>query len=284
MDTGTATRRNEHQMVLARLLPIILLALIALGAVGIWAAPASGLEIVLPVLALGGIVALLIAIALVSIVFKSFDMADAGKALALPEGSVRAILALSLLVLFAIFSVFLYVNIGTESQIANDLDATQEAAFLKGISAEQQAQIVVRVTGSKNGAPAYSISLRDANSQARQDLAKQLIGILATLLSALAGFYFGANTATTAVQSKTPDQPNAPNPPNPLIAAAGAGNPGGAANRGGAADRTALQALSAVTLPAGARVAATREASALGHDPLLASEPDPQKQNRGVVS
>ena len=65
-------------------------------------------EVSLPLLAIAGVVVLLGALALVSIAFKIMDMADPQEALALPAGSIRAVIALSLVVLFAILTVFLF--------------------------------------------------------------------------------------------------------------------------------------------------------------------------------
>ena len=65
-------------------------------------------EILLPLLAIVGVVCLLMALTLAAILFARLGMADRTQALALPEGSVRAVIALALIVLFAIITVFLY--------------------------------------------------------------------------------------------------------------------------------------------------------------------------------
>lgn len=72
-----------------------------------------GAEIVLPLLTIGGIVCLLMALTLVAIVFAKVGLADKMQALALPEGSVRAVLALALIVIFAIITVYLYGSLAT---------------------------------------------------------------------------------------------------------------------------------------------------------------------------
>jgi hypothetical protein len=63
-------------------------------------------EVGLPVLAIAGVIPLLLALGLVSVAFSIFDLDDKSQALALPEGSVRAVIALSLVVLFAILTIF----------------------------------------------------------------------------------------------------------------------------------------------------------------------------------
>ena len=67
-----------------------------------------GGELLLPLLAIAGIVCLLLTLILAAIVFAKVGLADKTQALALPEGSVRAVIALGLLVIFAIVSVYLY--------------------------------------------------------------------------------------------------------------------------------------------------------------------------------
>ena len=65
-------------------------------------------EILLPLLAIVGVVSLMMVLILAAILFAKLGIADKTQALALPEGSVRAVIALALIVLFAIITVFLY--------------------------------------------------------------------------------------------------------------------------------------------------------------------------------
>lgn len=108
--------------------------------------------VVLPLLAIGGLLALLIVLALVSVFFQTLGLADRAQALALPEGSVRAVIALGLIVLFAILSIYLYASLRTEP-----------SASAVGV-----------------------------------DVAKQILTVVGTLVTAVASFYFGANTVASA--------------------------------------------------------------------------------------
>ncbi len=58
----------------------------------------------LPIMAITGVMALLVSLALVSLTFSLAGLSDRGEALGLPRGSVRAVISLSLIVLFAITS------------------------------------------------------------------------------------------------------------------------------------------------------------------------------------
>ena len=62
----------------------------------------------LPILAIFGIMILFGTVAIVSTLFSRLNLSDTKQPLALPEGSIRAVIALSLIVLFAIISIMLY--------------------------------------------------------------------------------------------------------------------------------------------------------------------------------
>src|SRR6516162_6432131 len=77
----------------------------------------AGLEIILPVTMIAGVLVLLLAIASVVGVFAHLNLAMSKEALGLPDGSVRAIIALSLILLFAIVAIFMYGNLSKGGQI-----------------------------------------------------------------------------------------------------------------------------------------------------------------------
>ena len=60
----------------------------------------------LPLLAIGGVVVLIFMLATVSMIFSALGLTNKELAMGLPEGSIRAVIALSLIVLFAILSDF----------------------------------------------------------------------------------------------------------------------------------------------------------------------------------
>jgi hypothetical protein len=276
-------RSDGRPWLVAAIMAIVLLVLIGLG----WysASNHSTPELSLPILAMAGIVGLFIAVALVAIAFSAFGLSDSKQAMGLPEGSVRALIALSLLVLFAILSVFLYVSLASEKQIGANLSAADVKKFTDALTPEQRSTVTVRVSGSAAGTPAtptYSMFLQDASSQARQDIAKQLLGIIGTLLSAIAGFYFGAGTVSSTVdKTNKANAANAANAGNDTSDGNGGGSPAGGSPGDTAAE---LAALSAVVGRQSAAVSATPAAAALGQDPRLASESDPKKQSKGIVS
>lgn len=65
-------------------------------------------EIQLPLLLSAGVVLLLMALSAVTVVFHHQQLTDPKEALGLPQGSVRAVIALTLILIFAISSIYLY--------------------------------------------------------------------------------------------------------------------------------------------------------------------------------
>jgi hypothetical protein len=110
---------------------------------------ASNATVGLPLIVIVGVIVLLIVIALVTFTFSVLGLTSKKEALGLPDGSVRSIIALMLLVLFAILSLYLY-----------------------------------NTVGGKDGPAA--------------DIAKQLITLLGTLVTAVASFYFASNAVASA--------------------------------------------------------------------------------------
>lgn len=82
----------------------------------------------LPMLVVAGVIALLGAIGFLVVVFAFFNLQNATQALGLPDGSVRAIVALMLLIIFSILAVYYF------EELANGV-AAQRADFAKQVVA-----------------------------------------------------------------------------------------------------------------------------------------------------
>jgi hypothetical protein len=120
----------------------------------------------LPLLAIIGVIALIIVLSCVAIGFSSVDLADKTQALGLPNGSMRAVIAMSLILIFAIVTVFLY---GTLTRIDPN-------------------------SGQPIEVPA-----------AAQDFGKQLLVMLGTLITSVASFYFGTQSVAGNQKGSTDD-------------------------------------------------------------------------------
>jgi hypothetical protein len=82
--------------------------------------------IILPLLVVYGVVALLASLTVVAVVLAALNLSDPKGALGLPDGSVRALIALSLILIFTIVSVFLlwYPLANAQSDLAKQILTT----------------------------------------------------------------------------------------------------------------------------------------------------------------
>lgn len=173
------------------------------------AATGAAMGASLPLLAIGGVIVLILLLTVVAMIFSVLGITNKDQAMGLPEGSIRAVIALSLIVLFAILSVFLYQGVSTSGprNVVENLSETERAQFLKDHTAVRDLQAVA-VT--KDGKTSYNVSYRSVNA-ASDDFAKQLLVLLGTLMTAITSFYLGAGTATSAATAaKTADEASSP--------------------------------------------------------------------------
>jgi hypothetical protein len=152
-------------------------------------------DFALPMLLLAGIVLFFGAIAVLVNVYRSVRLNDPGHALGLPEGSVRAIIALILIFLFFVAITFIYSSMLREGRDRN-LQGLTPAQFAQLPTAELLSSTPIPATGTPTS---YDVVLRATVSPAAQDVGKNLIVLLGTLVTAVAAFYFGSNSATSAV-------------------------------------------------------------------------------------
>ena len=117
----------------------------------------------LPILVITGVMALFATLALVAVTFSVAGLADRTQALGLPEGSVRAAIALSLIVIFAITSIYLYSSL-------NDAEATSPSVdFAK--------QVFAVVGTLMTSVASFYFASRAAASTAKATLSPQLTSI-----------------------------------------------------------------------------------------------------------
>jgi hypothetical protein len=160
-------------------------------------------ELSLPVLAIAGVVALLASLAVVAVSFSLVNMADKTQPLGLPKGSVRAVIALSLVVLFAILTVYLFSSLnGWSEEIGNclsDADSARMVSEWRGNAPISRRPIVAPDTACpRQTAPLYSVFIGRVPDQAGIDFAKQLLVLIGTLVTSVASFYFGSKAVGEA--------------------------------------------------------------------------------------
>ena len=175
-------------------------------------------EEVLTVLLTTMLLLLLVSFALVAMAFKRAGLAAPDQALGLPQGSVRALIAFVLLLIFAMLSIFLFERVDSVTQTIEGVTPTQfEDLDLTTV-------VEAEVRRDEGGAIVeYRVTLQQEQNAAQVDLAKQITTALITLVAALAAFYFGARTTATttdvlvrqALGHERPGDDPPPPPPDP---------------------------------------------------------------------
>jgi hypothetical protein len=161
----------------------------------------------LALLAIGGVVVLILLLTAVAMVFSVLQLTNNTQAMGLPEGSIRSVIALSLIVLFAILSVFLYQGVSKGSLVVNNrVPETLRIQIIREHAAQDVQSVLLK---DKDGTTLksddgkenlYDVSYRSTNTTA-DDFAKQMLVLLGTLMTAVTSFYLGAGTATTAAKA-----------------------------------------------------------------------------------
>ena len=163
---------------------LILLALIAFGASKLFGPLTEG-EIQIGMVVVFSIVALLAMLNVTVAMFSGLHLTSPQDALGLPNGSVRALIALFLIMIFIIMSVYLFRSISGRS-----------GAQLLGLTASQVAALQGQIFNiAQKNDNTFDVTLRVGVPAAAEQLALQLITILGTLVTAVSAFYFGSSTA-----------------------------------------------------------------------------------------
>jgi hypothetical protein len=173
----------------------------------------------LPVMAIFGVMILIGSLSLTSAVFHHLGLSSRTEALALPTGSIRATIALSLIVLFAIIAIMLFQSLAAPkvepywvtNVTESDLVAIEKASFDRVVVALPSTCAAPRpasaasapsapggglgAVGQTSASTCYRVQLVPAISRDATDLAKQLLTLIGTLMTALTSYYFAAKGA-----------------------------------------------------------------------------------------
>ncbi len=156
-------------------------------AIIIWIVDKQTPEISLPILLVTSIVALLAALSSMVAVFNSLRLTNPEYALGLPEGTVRAVIALSLILIFMTTSTFLSGQLKGPTILSKNFPQEQLENFKdRVISVEKR---------EENNQTVYDVQLLGEINAASIDFAKQILTTIGTLVVAVAGFYFGSRAS-----------------------------------------------------------------------------------------
>ncbi|MDD1728283.1 MAG: hypothetical protein LUQ50_04335, partial [Methanospirillum sp.] len=174
---------------------------------------AGGAEFYLSILLVLSVILLLVFLTFTAVIFKYLGLSDRSQSLGLPEGSIRAVIALSLILIFMTSSILLYEEVEKHSSpsVSNYTNITQNQ--LDDIPIGEIAYIQRSV--ELNNETLFNAGRKTEKGKAGEDIAKQIITTVSTLVVAVAGFYFGSKamggtsgsvTAVPVIRSINPTQ------------------------------------------------------------------------------
>ena len=132
--------------------------------------------------------ALLLILFLTAVGYSAYNLADSKQALGLPEGSIRALIALFLIMIFIIMSIYLFRNV-----------ADQRAVTIPSLSSDQMNKLENQnLNFKKNIDGGFDVTLNNGITATGEQLALQLATVLGTLVTAVSAFYFGSSTTSSA--------------------------------------------------------------------------------------
>jgi hypothetical protein len=160
-------------------------------------------ELMMGILVVVAIATLMTVLFILAAGFSSMSLTDPRQALGLPEGSIRAMIALVLIMVFIIFGIFLFRKVGESSSVYFGTVTTTSDAK---IPTDKPAIF----TPVADGSGYYVYVLEPINDEGKR-LAQQLITTVGTLVVAISSFYFGSTITSAASAKKEREElPSAP--------------------------------------------------------------------------
>jgi hypothetical protein len=150
------------------------------------------------VLLVAGFVSVTLLLYLGTIILRTAGLGTRGEALGMPEGSIRALIAMSLVLIFAIIGVtVLYSGLGGETIESKGITSAE----LERLENVQIIAISVVDPAASPGTERFNVTARSELSQAGHDFGLQLLSTVSTLVVAVAGFYFGSRSVAQATKT-----------------------------------------------------------------------------------
>lgn len=147
-------------------------------------------EIVLPLIVIVGVVALLVTLSVSAAMFRIFTISDREQALGLPAGSVQAVIALGLILIFAVVALYSSSASGKKEFTSTGVTETQLNTIPPTELAESHPE--------EGTSPVTYEVRRSVEDQDLKDINLQLLTTVSTLMVAVAAFYFGSKSVQEA--------------------------------------------------------------------------------------
>ncbi len=208
--TKTTPSRTDRMPIIAMVSVALIILAAAVGGFLIlnnlpdWLTAGSGKIVILLV---AGLVSVTLLLYLGTMILRTAGLATRKEALGMPEGSIRALIAMSLILMFAIIGVtVLYTGMSGDPVQSNGITAAE----LDRLENVQIVAISVVDPAASPGSERFNVTARPEISQTGHDFGLQLLTTVSTLVVAVAGFYFGsravaqgAKTAAAAQEAAT---------------------------------------------------------------------------------
>ncbi len=154
------------------------------------------------ILLVAGFVAVTLLLYLGSVAFHLLGLSNRNEALGLPEGSIRALIAMSLILMFAIIGISVFqAGQASETFVSEGVPADQLSRF-DGSDVLR----LVRVPATEEGAvDTFDVTVRSTMPDASHDFGLQLLTTVSTLVVAVSGFYFGSRAVNAAADATRPE-------------------------------------------------------------------------------
>jgi hypothetical protein len=179
---------------------VIVVLVLLLSLFGLWSLPEGSLFKLAPLQVLLGSAVFIALIALIVVVFARLGLYDRSAPLGLPEGSVRALLALILLIIFIIFANVIFGQLsegkGTQVVAYSGLSDEQVTALPGEVETKSQ---MTPVTGQPTAFEG-TYRLQTPNEDAA-NVGQQVVTGLLTLVAAISAFYFGSGSVAAGAEA-----------------------------------------------------------------------------------
>jgi hypothetical protein len=153
------------------------------------------------VLLVAGFVTVGLLLYLGTLVLRALDMGAPAEALGMPEGSIRALIAMSLILIFAIIGIQVF-NAGSAGTELVSTGLTQaQIDALRADGAIVISQTLQTPIPEPPAAALYDVTTRTVMTQEAHDFGLQLMTTVSTLVVAVAGFYFGSRAVSQATST-----------------------------------------------------------------------------------
>lgn len=184
-------------------MPVVAAGAFVLALVGLKRVGLDRPEITLPILLVGGVLTVVLVLVIAVLLLSQCGLTDKSEALGLPPGSIRAVIALLLILIFGVTGLFLFGSYdGGETTTANLTEAQ-----VAQIPVEQIVSQELSTQRLPSGARLIRVERNLPLGEGAREFATQLFTAVSTLVSAIAAFYFGTKAVARTTSVATPLSP-----------------------------------------------------------------------------